>query len=125
MRVHGNGDAIERAVRNLVENALAHTAAGTTVEIAVTRDGAIRVLDRGPGVPRDERKHIFKRFWRRDRRRGGNAGLGLAIVTRIAEMHGATVEVDERPGGGAVFAIRFAAVLPPDSVPAAELETAG
>ncbi len=81
-------------------------------------------MDRGPGVPRAEREHIFERFWRRDRRHGGNAGLGLAIVARIAEMHRAAVEVDERPGGGAVFAIRFAGVLPPDPIAAGQLETA-
>jgi signal transduction histidine kinase len=117
--VRGNGDALARAVRNLVENALAHTAPGTTVEIAVASEGVIRVMDRGPGVPKTEREHIFNRFWRRDRRRGGNAGLGLAIVGRIAEMHGAAVEVDDRPGGGAVFAIRFPAVRSSEAAAAA------
>jgi signal transduction histidine kinase len=112
VRVRGNSDAIARAVRNLVENALAHTPAGSMVELAVAAEGTIRVLDRGPGVSKAEREHIFKRFWRRDRRRGGNAGLGLAIVARIAEMHGATVAVDDRKGGGAVFAVCFPAVLP-------------
>jgi signal transduction histidine kinase len=119
VRVRGNGDAIARAVRNLVENALAHTAPRTTVELVVAGEGTISVLDRGPGVPRAEREHIFKRFWRRDRRRGGNAGLGLAIVARIAEMHGAKVMAGERPGGGAVFSIRFPAVLPVEAAAAA------
>ena len=121
VRVRGNGDAIARAVRNLVENALAHTPSGTMVELAVAAEGSIRVLDRGPGVPKAERGHIFKRFWRRDRRRGGNAGLGLAIVARIAEMHGATVAVEDRKGGGAVFAIRFPAVLPNEPAAPARL----
>lgn len=121
--VRGNGEAIGRAVRNLVENALAHTAPGTTVELVAASDGTISVMDRGPGVPKTEREHIFKRFWRRDRRRGGNAGLGLAIVASIAEMHGAAVTVDDRPGGGAVFAIRFPAVLPEKPAAVAELAT--
>jgi signal transduction histidine kinase len=69
-------------------------------------------------VPKPDREHIFKRFWRRDRRRGGNAGLGLAIVGRIAEMHGAKLAVADRAGGGAVFALRFPAVLPPQPVAA-------
>jgi signal transduction histidine kinase len=125
VRVRGSADALDRAVRNLVENALAHTPAETGVEIAVASDGVIRVMDRGPGVPLGAREHIFKRFWRRDRRRGGNAGLGLAIVARIAEMHGATVETGERPGGGAVFALRFPAVLPLATVPAEPLQAAG
>jgi signal transduction histidine kinase len=121
VRVRGNGDALARALRNLVENALAHTAPGSTVEIAVAGAGVIRVMDRGPGVPKTDRDHIFNRFWRRDRRQGGNAGLGLAIVARIAEMHGAMVEVADRPGGGAVFAIRFPAVRPPEAVAVARV----
>lgn len=111
VRVHGNADAIARALRNLAENALTHTAPGTTVELAVAEDATIRVLDRGPGVPKTERQHIFKRFWRRDRRGGGHAGLGLAIVARIVEMHGASISVEDRPGGGAVFVLHFPAVL--------------
>ena len=111
VRVHGNADAIARALRNLAENALTHTAPGTTVELAVAEDAPIRVLDRGPGVPKTERQHIFKRFWRRDRRGGGHAGLGLAIVARIVEMHGASISVEDRPGGGAVFVLHFPAVL--------------
>jgi len=124
VRVRGNSDALVRAVRNLVENALAHTPPATTVEIAVANEGVIRVMDRGPGIPRADCEHIFQRFWRRDRRHGGNAGLGLAIVARIAQMHGATVDVDERPGGGAVFAIRFPTVLAPKTVAATRFETA-
>ena len=123
VRVRGNSDAIARAVRNLAENALAHTARGTTVELAVAAQGTIRVLDRGPGVPKTERQHIFDRFWRRDRRRSGHAGLGLAIVARIVEMHGASIVIEDRPGGGAVFTIRFPAVLPETPAARAELAT--
>ena len=124
VRVRGNSDALVRAVRNLVENALAHTSPATTVEIAVAIEGVIQVMDRGPGISKADCEHIFQRFWRRDRRRGGNAGLGLAIVARIAQTHGATVDVDERPGGGAVFAIRFPAVLAPETAAATQFETA-
>jgi signal transduction histidine kinase len=98
-------------VRNLVENALVHTLPGTTVEIEVDPAGAIRVADRGPGVPLAEREQIFRRFWRRDRRRQGSSGLGLSIVARIAERHGATVSVGERAGGGAVFILAFPIVV--------------
>jgi signal transduction histidine kinase len=119
--VRGERHTLGRAVRNLVENALAHTAPGTTVEIAVDPAGALHVMDRGPGVPPAERERIFRRFWRRDRRRPGHAGLGLAIVARIAEMHGATVGVTDRPGGGAIFSLCFPTVLAP-SGGAADLE---
>jgi signal transduction histidine kinase len=121
VRVAGNADTLGRAVRNLVENGLAHTPPGTTVEIAIDPAGILRVSDRGPGVPAAEREQIFRRFWRRDRRRPGSAGLGLPIVARIAEMHGAAVSVVDRPGGGAVFALRFPAVLAPATSRAAEL----
>jgi signal transduction histidine kinase len=105
--VHGNPDMLGRAVRNLVENALAHTPPETTVEIAVNAQGNISVADRGPGVPAAEREQIFRRFWRRDRRRQGSAGLGLSIVARIADRHGAQIGVSNRVGGGAVFTLSF------------------
>jgi signal transduction histidine kinase len=122
--VHGERDTLARALRNLVENALAYTAPGTTVEIAVDATGALHVMDRGPGVPRDQRERIFRRFWRRDRRRPGHAGLGLAIVARIAEMHRATISVGDRPNGGAVFSLRFPALIAPKTSTAKQPETA-
>ena len=118
--VPGNADMLGRALRNLVENALVHTAPQTTVEIVIDGHGAISVYDRGPGVPPAEREQIFHRFWRRDRRRQGSSGLGLSIVARIAERHGARVSVADRPGGGAAFTIHFSHVL--DVAPAAEQE---
>lgn len=122
--VRGNADMIGRAVRNLVENALAHTPPRTTVDISIDPAGAISVSDRGAGVPAADRDHIFRRFWRRDRRRQGSAGLGLSIVARIAERHGATVSVADRPGGGAVFAIKFPLVLAAPKIPQNELAAA-
>jgi signal transduction histidine kinase len=121
--VHGEPDTLGRALRNLVDNALAHTAPGAMVEITVDATGALHVLDRGPGVPPEQRERIFRRFWRRDRRRPGHAGLGLAIVARIAEMHDATVTVGDRQGGGAVFTLRFPALIAPKAG-AAELHEA-
>jgi len=120
--VRGNADTIGRAVRNLVENALTHTPPGTTVEIVVDSAGALRVSDRGPGVPAIDREQIFRRFWRRDRQRSGSAGLGLSIVARIARMHNATVSVTDCPGGGATFLLGFPYVLDARTAPARELE---
>lgn len=110
--VRGNPDMLARAVRNLVENALTHTLPATTVEIEVDPRGTLAVCDRGPGVPAADREHVFRRFWRRDRRRQGSAGLGLSIVGRIAERHEAVVSVADRPGGGAVFTLAFAELAP-------------
>jgi len=106
--VKGNSEMLSRAVRNLAENAINHTPRGTTVEFAVTQDGTVSVLDQGPGIRESELPHLFRRFWRRDRRRAGSAGLGLAIVRRIAEVHGASIRVENRPAGGAQFSLRFA-----------------
>jgi signal transduction histidine kinase len=106
--VRGQHDFLFQAVRNLVENAIAHTPSGSVVGIEVHPQGEVRVLDRGPGVPPDQRALLFQRFWRRRDRAsaaGAGAGLGLSIVARIAEQHGGAVAVDARRGGGAVFVL--------------------
>jgi signal transduction histidine kinase len=103
--VQGNAEMLFRAVRNLVENAIRYTAAATAVEVDVLASGSVTVKDRGPGIPPTERELIFRRFWRRDRRGGPNAGLGLSIVQRAIQIHGGKVGVCEREGGGAVFSI--------------------
>lgn len=100
---HGREDLLFQAVRNLVENALVHTPLATAVRIEVARPATVRVIDSGPGVPEDLRQLIFRRFWRHDRRRSDGAGLGLAIVARIAEAHGGKVDVGSAADGGAVF----------------------
>ena len=105
--VKGNAEMIRRAVRNLVENALRHTPPGTTVEVDVDGSGGVRVSDAGPGVPLSERELIFRRFWRRDRRRTGGAGLGLAIVRRIVDAHGGSIAVTDGETGGATFSVRL------------------
>ncbi len=107
VRVRGNHETLFQAIRNLAENAISHTPAGTTAEIEVTDGGMVHVLDEGPGIPESERELIFRRFWRRDRRRAGSAGLGLAIVSRIVEAYGGTIAVRNGPSGGAVFAVTF------------------
>ena len=106
--VNGNPEMLSRAIRNLAENAINYAPPGTTVEIVVEGSGMVRVLDEGPGIKEEERALIFQRFWRRDRRRTGNAGLGLSIVQRIADTHAATISVENRPTGGANFSLSFA-----------------
>ncbi len=105
--VRGNSDTLFQAVRNLAENAIAHTPAGTAVELNVNAAGIVEVLDAGPGVPEDARRLIFRRFWRADRRRAGGGGLGLSIVSRIVEAYGGAVTVADRPTGGAIFSVRL------------------
>jgi signal transduction histidine kinase len=112
--VKGNTEMLGRAIRNLAENAINHTAVGSTVEFIVEQDGTVSVLDHGPGISDEERNLIFRRFWRRDRRKKGSTGLGLSIVQRIAELHSATVTVENRHPNGACFSLKF---MPANSCP--------
>jgi signal transduction histidine kinase len=104
-----DSDRLAQALRNLIDNALAHTTAPdgrVGLEISVLSEGSVRftVDDDGPGVPEPERARIFERFHRiddaRDRVAGG-AGLGLAIVQAIADAHGGQVRALQSPLGGA------------------------
>jgi signal transduction histidine kinase len=108
--VKGNPEMLARAIRNLAENAINHTPAGSTVEFVVEANGSVSILDQGPGISEEERNLIFQRFWRRDRRKAGSSGLGLSIVQRIAELHSAVVTVENRKPAGARFALKLAPV---------------
>ncbi|HZR73886.1 ATP-binding protein [Bradyrhizobium sp.] len=110
--VKGNAEMIKRAIRNLAENAIRHTPKDTVVEFVVEENGTVAVQDRGPGISDEERELIFHRFWRRDRNGQGSSGLGLSIVQRIAELHGATIEVENRVMGGAQFSLHFIPAAP-------------
>jgi two-component system, OmpR family, sensor histidine kinase TctE len=105
--VIGNAAAITDALRNLIENALLYTPAGTEVVVEVDPIGAISVQDSGPGVPAEDRSHIFERFWRGKGVRAEGAGLGLAIVMEIVRAHGASITVSDSAPRGARFDLRF------------------
>jgi len=105
--VRGNAAAITDALRNLVENALVHTAPGTEVIVEVGDKSTLSVLDSGPGIHVDDRQRIFDRFWRGKGVRTHGAGLGLAIVMEIAKAHGASISVSDRSPSGARFDLRF------------------
>src|SRR5260370_31567916 len=107
VQVRGNADAIADEVRNLVENAVHQSAAGGEVAVTVSEEGTVTVADRGPGVPQADRLRIFERFWRGRGVTRQGAGLGLAIVAEIAKAHGGSIEVADRSGGGAAFALRI------------------
>ena len=98
-----NWDMVSRALVNLIDNALRYTPPGGDVTVQVEAPNTINILDRGPGVKPDHRRFIFRRFWRNDRQSRGHAGLGLAIVAKIAQLHGGSITVVERPGGGSIF----------------------
>jgi signal transduction histidine kinase len=102
---------LERVIRNLVENAIKYTEAGT-VQIAVTRGNeyhwTLQVADTGCGIPEAEHPRVFEEFYQiqnpeRDRRRG--LGLGLAIVKRLADLLGLTLSMKSALGEGTQFEI--------------------
>ncbi|HWM80477.1 MAG TPA: ATP-binding protein [Pseudolabrys sp.] len=105
--IRGNSEMLLRAIRNLAENALNHTPERSMIEVVVSAGGVVTVLDQGEGIDPEDRELIFRRFWRRNRRGSGGAGLGLSIAKRIVEVHGGTISIENRPEGGAKFSMAF------------------
>jgi two-component system OmpR family sensor kinase len=107
--VQGDPDAMRTLLSNLVENALRYTPEGGRVDVcaATTPDGQpfLEVIDSGPGIPVGDRARIFDRFFRGEGNQEPGTGLGLAIVQRIAERHGASIQLGDAVGGGG-FRIR-------------------
>jgi len=107
-RCVGRRETLRRAVVNLVENALRHGGAPVEFEIERTSDQlTLSVLDRGPGIPAAEAERLKQPFTRGEAARTGaaGAGLGLAIVDRIARSHGGRLELNPRTGGGLAASI--------------------
>ncbi|RYG38450.1 hypothetical protein EON81_03610 [bacterium] len=101
---------IQRALANLVENALRHTPSGGWIEMAATREpGVVRlsVGDSGKGIAPEDLEQVFERGVRIEDAKGGGAGLGLAIVRRIVELHGAEIRVQSEVGVGSRFCLFF------------------
>jgi signal transduction histidine kinase len=112
--VSGHPALIDVAIRNIVDNAVKLSPPHSTISVSVDAERKVIVEDRGPGVPNAQKELIFKRFWRADGRRAPGSGIGLALVRRIAFLHGGDVRVEDRPGGGA----RFVVTLGPATHPA-------
>ena len=104
----------QRAVNNLVANALAYTPPGGSVTLAATGSetvGVVEVLDTGCGIAAAHLPHVFDRFYRVDQARrsgeGAHVGLGLSLVKSIVELHGGTVHISSEPGSGTKVTLRF------------------
>ena len=100
--VQGDPTAVDRAVVNLLDNAVKFSPAGGTITVRLSA-GEYTVADQGPGIDPTDLPHVFERFWRSDSARSlPGSGLGLAIVSQVAEESGGKVTLQPAPGGGTV-----------------------
>lgn len=111
--VVGEPDTLERAVTNLLDNAVKFSPEGGTVHAHLV-DGELNIWDEGPGVAEEDLDKIFDRFYRSNKARNTpGTGLGLSIVAHTAKAHGGTVVASNEPGAGAKFTMKLPAA-PPD-----------
>ena len=122
LMIEGNQPFLAQALANIIDNAIKYTPSGGAVKFRARRrsSGEIEfsVTDTGPGVPDEDRERVLQRFVRLDNSRTEpGSGLGLSLVTAVAEAHGGRVQLDEGPGayGGQGPGLRVALVLPPAS----------
>jgi two-component system OmpR family sensor kinase len=97
----GDAERVLQIGRILVENALVHTPAGTTVRVSTAVDGGratLTVANDGPEIPRGAQQQVFERFYRLDGTRASGSGLGLAIARELAEVMGGRIELDSQNG---------------------------
>jgi two-component system phosphate regulon sensor histidine kinase PhoR len=120
-RALGHRDLLERAIRNLVDNAVKYTDEGF-VRVSVETEGnelVVEVADSGTGIPRGDLGRIFERFYRVEKsrsREAGGTGLGLAIVKHIAQQEGGSVSVESELGKGSRFRFAVPAAPPPSDI---------
>ncbi len=106
-RIRGDRRSLDRAVGNLIGNAVKFSPANSPIDITVSHR-KILVCDRGPGIPEEDRERVFDRFYRVDATRTmPGSGLGLAMVAEIASAHGGETFVEDREGGGVCVGMRF------------------
>jgi two-component system heavy metal sensor histidine kinase CusS len=110
-----DGPLLQRALGNLVANALAHTAAGGSISLSASRQAEklyLEVKDTGSGIAREALPKVFDRFYRADpaRARGsGGTGLGLAIMRQIVILHGGDVKIESQAGAGTTVSVTLPA----------------
>lgn len=103
----GEPDTLERAVTNLLDNAVKFSPAGGTIRVLLQCD-QLRISDQGPGIDDEDLPHIFDRFYRSDRSRNTpGTGLGLSIVAQTVARHGGWVRASRSAEGGAEFTVRL------------------
>lgn len=111
-------ERVKQILFNLVTNAHLYTPPGGNIAISarVVSEGVeLSVSDDGPGIPADDREHLFERFWRGDAgesQQVGGTGLGLPIVKSLVDAHGGEISLDSEPGQGSTFRILLPAIDP-------------
>ncbi|WP_405819744.1 HAMP domain-containing histidine kinase [Streptomyces sp. NBC_01390] len=116
--VRAEPSALERAVVNILDNAVKFSPEGGTIEVQLA-SGVLTVRDHGPGIPADEIPHVFDRFWRSPSARAlPGSGLGLSIVARTVQQAGGEVTLAHAEGGGTVATVRLpgAPTPPPETM---------
>ncbi len=116
---------LERAVVNLIDNAIKYSPAGEPVEIRL-RGKELTVRDHGPGIPAEDLPHVFDRFYRGAEARGRpGSGLGLAIVRQVAGQHGGSVTATPAAGGGTLMRLWLPGAEAAEPEPHDSLSTSG
>jgi signal transduction histidine kinase len=114
----GSRIGLSQVLINLLDNAVKYSPEGSPVDVTLEGEAgfvALRVADRGPGIPIGQRDRIFEDFYRidsGDAQRVAGTGLGLSVVRRTVAAHGGRVSVEDRPGGGSVFNVRLPQARP-------------
>ena len=115
--VVGDSDMLERAVTNLLDNAVKWSPPGGTIRVQLEGD-RLRVADQGPGIAEADLPHVFDRFYRADTARNTpGTGLGLSIVAQTVTQHGGWVRAGRSAQGGAEFTIQLPGSASLDTLP--------
>ena len=115
LHMDGDRSKLAQVLYNLTDNAIKYTPDGGKIAVTLSADAENliwEVTDNGVGIPEEDQKHVFERFYRVDKARSretGGTGLGLSIVRQLVHLHDGTVSVSSTPGQGTTFTVHLPA----------------